>query len=246
MADSKHTPSIAENGIDTSERSARKKVRQAAYYAAHKEEKKAYALDHKEEGRAKSARYRAAHREKVLACYAAYHAAHREEENEKTRIYRMTHRNEHNAKRAARRMAYTAVRRAEQRAATKNYRAAHPEIFAASRKRYRARKTHAPLNDFTHQQWVEMQDAYDYRCVYCHKRFKGKLTQDHIQPLSKGGSHTYSNIVPACKSCNSRKQAGPVLCSIQPLLLIAASAKKTGILTAISFASRGNHCPLRT
>ena len=87
---------------------------------------------------------------------------------------------------------------------------------------YRARKANAPINDFTAAQWREMQGAYDHRCAYCGKRAKGKLTQDHITPLSKGGSHTVSNIVPACRSCNSQKHAGPPLTQVQPLLLTIA------------------------
>ena len=31
------------------------------------------------------------------------------------------------------------------------------------------------------------------------------LTVDHVVPLSKEGKHDIENIVPACKSCNSKK-----------------------------------------
>lgn len=62
----------------------------------------------------------------------------------------------------------------------------------------------APVNDFTATQWREMKRDADGRCHYCHE--VRPLTMDHIVPISKGGSHTASNIVPACQPCNSRKR----------------------------------------
>ena len=85
----------------------------------------------------------------------------------------------------------------------------------------RARKRNAPVCDLTAAQWEEIKAAYGHRCVYCGRKMQ-RLTQDHITPLSKGGSHTASNVVPACKSCNCRKNAGDVLCPVQPLLLTIA------------------------
>jgi 5-methylcytosine-specific restriction endonuclease McrA len=32
------------------------------------------------------------------------------------------------------------------------------------------------------------------------------LTLDHVIPRSKGGSHSWNNIVTACEKCNSRKR----------------------------------------
>lgn len=57
-----------------------------------------------------------------------------------------------------------------------------------------------------------------HQCQYCGSRHK--LTLDHVFPRSKGGKHTWDNVVIACESCNSRKgsrtpsEAGMVLRTI--------------------------------
>ncbi len=43
-------------------------------------------------------------------------------------------------------------------------------------------------------------------CLYCGREFaEHGLTRDHIKPLSRGGRDVWSNVVSACKSCNTRK-----------------------------------------
>ncbi len=42
-----------------------------------------------------------------------------------------------------------------------------------------------------------------HSCQYCGS--KKSLTLDHVIPRSKGGQHTWDNVVTACESCNSRK-----------------------------------------
>lgn len=42
----------------------------------------------------------------------------------------------------------------------------------------------------------------DWRCVYCGS---GAETIDHVVPRSKGGTHTWDNVVAACAPCNHRK-----------------------------------------
>ena len=43
-----------------------------------------------------------------------------------------------------------------------------------------------------------------YTCQYCGSATK-ELTLDHVVPKSKGGGHSWDNLVSACKSCNHRK-----------------------------------------
>ena len=43
-----------------------------------------------------------------------------------------------------------------------------------------------------------------YACVYCSKPYEHA---DHVIPLSRGGTHTLTNLVPACADCNLSKGA---------------------------------------
>jgi len=45
-------------------------------------------------------------------------------------------------------------------------------------------------------------------CHYCENRFHpSDLTMDHRVPIARGGHSSKSNVVPACKACNSKKQS---------------------------------------
>ena len=58
-------------------------------------------------------------------------------------------------------------------------------------------------NGLTTTDWLAIVKAHKGRCHYCRKLTP--LTMDHVIPLSKGGRHSPENIVPACQSCNSKK-----------------------------------------
>lgn len=58
-------------------------------------------------------------------------------------------------------------------------------------------------NSLTVSDWKNILSEYNHSCVYCGS--KKRLTQDHIVPVSKGGTHVKDNVVPACQSCNSSK-----------------------------------------
>ena len=62
-------------------------------------------------------------------------------------------------------------------------------------------------NNLTVQEWLDILEKYDYKCAYCDVEFdcENLPTKDHVTPVSKGGHNTREDVVPACRSCNSKK-----------------------------------------
>lgn len=51
---------------------------------------------------------------------------------------------------------------------------------------------------------IMLRDAYT--CQYCGQTgSKQELTVDHVVPRSRGGGHTWENLVTACRACNHKK-----------------------------------------
>ena len=72
--------------------------------------------------------------------------------------------------------------------------------------RNRQNKKRNSLGDHTFIEWNELKRKYNYTCLCCGKSEPEiKLTEDHIVPLSKGGSNYIDNIQPLCQVCNSTK-----------------------------------------
>ena len=58
----------------------------------------------------------------------------------------------------------------------------------------------------TYGEWETLKAQYNLVCLSCGKSEPTiKLTEDHIIPLSKGGSDNIENIQPLCSNCNSKK-----------------------------------------
>jgi 5-methylcytosine-specific restriction endonuclease McrA len=55
----------------------------------------------------------------------------------------------------------------------------------------------------TAEEWKQLQEIYDSRCVNCHQLIT--LTRDHKIPITRGGANSIDNITPLCRSCNSKK-----------------------------------------
>jgi 5-methylcytosine-specific restriction protein A len=68
------------------------------------------------------------------------------------------------------------------------------------------RREKTKAREMRRSQWWKNQMARG-QCHYCRCRFHpSELTMDHVVPIARGGHSTKSNVVPACKECNSRKK----------------------------------------
>lgn len=80
---------------------------------------------------------------------------------------------------------------------------------------------HGVVCDLTNEQVDRIFDVWDGECAYC---ADDADTIDHIVPIVHGGPHTMSNVVPACRSCNSKKNDAPlpehVLARIRSMVLV--------------------------
>lgn len=134
---------------------------------------------------------------------------------------------------------YTASHMKEAAAAQRLYRKRHPDIANARwekwhrenpeltdakdqvcglRGKYRIKYNATLAEGLTVRDWVLLKAIFNHCCAYCGK-YTERLCQDHIIPASKGGGHVLQNIVPACRSCNSKKHVGPPPVPVQPMLL---------------------------
>jgi 5-methylcytosine-specific restriction endonuclease McrA len=86
--------------------------------------------------------------------------------------------------------------------------AAYRALQTATNHRRRARLRDACSPGVTPQQWEEIcsrhaNDEGRICCAYCRKPCA--VTIDHVVPICRGGRDEPSNVVPACKPCNSSK-----------------------------------------
>lgn len=63
-----------------------------------------------------------------------------------------------------------------------------------------------------------------YRCQYCGDQFDAReLSYDHVVPRCQGGRTVWTNIVTACKACNTRK--GGLECDAAGMFPLRAPAR---------------------
>lgn len=73
-------------------------------------------------------------------------------------------------------------------------------------KNKRNRSKRANGGTHTYGEWEALKAQYNWTCPCCKESEPDiKLTQDHIIPVSRGGSDNIENIQPLCMKCNLKK-----------------------------------------
>ncbi len=68
------------------------------------------------------------------------------------------------------------------------------------------RRERAKARELRASQWWKRKLAKGV-CGYCGRPTPPReLTMDHIVPISRGGRSTKGNVIPACKTCNTKKK----------------------------------------
>lgn len=84
----------------------------------------------------------------------------------------------------------------------REWRGFHQGYFRKYTKQREARERGG--GEFPFNDWLAKLEFLDYKCAYCGQKTKD-ITCDHIIPLTRGGLNKIENLVPCCKSCNSKK-----------------------------------------
>jgi 5-methylcytosine-specific restriction endonuclease McrA len=59
------------------------------------------------------------------------------------------------------------------------------------------------VSTLTNEEWNKILEDWNYCCVKCGT--DKNITMDHLIPVAKNGHHAWYNVLPLCKSCNSKK-----------------------------------------
>jgi 5-methylcytosine-specific restriction endonuclease McrA len=134
---------------------------------------------------------------------------------ERVRESQARSRKKHRSRLAKQQRAYNLARAPAKRAYVKEWRRKNAERVRAQKRDYEARLRGAAGNGITEADRGELLQMQAHRCFYCGcdlRQLDPKdLTLDHVIPLKWGGAHDPTNVVYACRPCNSGKHDSPVL-----------------------------------
>lgn len=138
----------------------------------------------------------------VRARKAAYNRAYRAANSDRLKQADRERWQRNRAAVAVRQRTYYEKNRDRKLAGMKAWSKAHPEVKLVHFHNRRARLV-GNGGSHTAQEWREKCALFANLCAYCGEA--KPLIREHKVPICRGGTNDITNIVPACKTCNSRK-----------------------------------------
>lgn len=164
------------------------KARAARWYVENKDaalaQRKERFQNKRELELAQMCEWRLANSERKRASDAAYHAANKKKAVENALRWSRANKESVNRRNA-------------------EYKKRNPQQVLDQSHRRRARKKGGAARTVSSQDISRLKSRFGGLCAYCGGG--GKMTIDHVVPLSRGGSHAIGNLLPACQPCNFSK-----------------------------------------
>jgi len=96
----------------------------------------------------------------------------------------------------------------------RNSRAKKPDMYRSRdrvhEERRRARKRSSHPAGVSVAEWESLVGEFNGCCAYCNQPTENPV-MEHMDPISRGGIHHISNVVPSCARCNMAKRTLTVL-----------------------------------
>lgn len=88
------------------------------------------------------------------------------------------------------------------KATKKSLNLSSPSTIKAKRAAFERKKLTKAFKMWRYKQYVKVQKGL---CFYCKKPIVGAWVTDHVIPLARGGTSSYTNLVVCCWGCNKDK-----------------------------------------
>lgn len=158
-------------------------------------------LNHMEQSRGYTRKYKAENHEKVLEASRKYHEKNKDKRNAVIRKWQSANRDK--MLEIGRR--WYEKHQDSEREESRKYRAKHPEKTLQNNRTRRASVKNVG-GVIAANEWSALKEKYGFMCLCCgRKEPEIKLHLDHVIPIKLGGKNVIENAQPLCQNCNSRK-----------------------------------------